>query len=189
MPRPTLPVLLCLLTSCGSMAYVPSSNADFEACKQLLLQQAEAWNRGELEVFVLGYRKSPQTVFAGEDELHVGFDAMLARYLEAYPDPASMGRLRFEDLAFLGIDDDHLLGRGTWIIDRPDGERWGRFGLMFRREHDIWKIAYDYTTREHGTRPTGAPATLPKEPEGDRTIDPADLGTPKAPASGGAEQG
>ena len=167
-------LVVLILAGCASRAYVEEDQASWETCKNLLLQQAEAWNRGELEVFVLGYRKSPQTLFVSDDEVRVGFDEMLARYQESYPDKESMGQLSFADFQFQNIDADHVMGSGTWILDLgTEKERWGRFGLIFRRENDSWRIAVDYTTKGVGTRPEGEPEPTPGKVEDKRNIDPA----------------
>lgn len=166
-------LFVLILSGCASRAYVEEDQASWETCKNLLLQQAEAWNRGELEVFVLGYRKSPQTIFMSDDEVRVGFEDMLARYEESYPDKASMGNLSFADFHFLNIDADHVMGTGTWILDLgKEKERWGRFGLIFRRENASWQIAVDYTTKGTGTRPKGDPEPTAGKVEDNRNIDP-----------------
>lgn len=167
---------------CASRAYVEEDQAAWENCRNLLLQQAEAWNRGELEIFVLGYRRSPNTLFLNDDEVAVGFDKMLARYKASYPDAASMGTLSFEGLQFMNIDATHVMCTGTFVLKpkaTPEGEesaevkeRWGRFGLVFRQEDSVWKIALDYTTKGVGTRPTGRVEQVPGKVEDERNVDP-----------------
>src|SRR5260370_18202716 len=66
--------------------------------RALLSEQAEAWNRGDIEGFMKGYWKSPDTVFAGSGGVQRGWDAVLARYKKSYPDRAAMGHLTFSEL-------------------------------------------------------------------------------------------
>jgi ketosteroid isomerase-like protein len=166
-----------VFAGCASRAYVEEDEVAWENCRNLLIQQAEAWNRGELEVFVLGYRKSPQTLFLSDDEVHVGFDEMLARYKKSYPDAKSMGQLSFESLKFMNIDATHLVCTGTFVLQdkaKPAAaERWGRFGLIFRKDNSVWKIAVDYTTRGVGTRPAGKVEPGVEQVEDKRNVDPA----------------
>src|SRR5713226_4570053 len=66
--------------------------------RALLNEQAEAWNRGDIDGFMKGYWKSPDTVFVGSCGVQRGWDAVLARYKKSYPDRAAMGHLTFSGL-------------------------------------------------------------------------------------------
>jgi len=127
-----------------------ASSADREPIgpRAVLMAQVDAWNRGDLEDFVNGYRRSDQTVFASPSRVHVGFDAMVERYRRRYPDRGAMGTLRFEDLEIEAFARDHALVNGTWVLERSSDEPWGRFLLVMRRVGDRWRIVLDYTTFE-----------------------------------------
>src|SRR5438105_3553867 len=73
-------VLAAALAGCAG----PDVSRDRKEIQDVLARQAEAWNRGDLEAFLVGYWRSDQTVFAGGDKVHRGFEAMARRYREAY---------------------------------------------------------------------------------------------------------
>src|SRR5260370_16673609 len=66
--------------------------------RALLSEQAEAWNRGDIDGFMKGYWKSPDTVFVGSAGVQRGWDAVLARSKKSYPARAAMPHLPFPAL-------------------------------------------------------------------------------------------
>jgi beta-aspartyl-peptidase (threonine type) len=114
----------------------------------VLRAQAEAWNRGDLESFLTGYWRSEQTVFAGGDQVHRGFDAMAARYRTSYPTREAMGRLEFSTLTFEQLEADRAVVTGSWALQLADPEKkpHGVFTLVWRRLPEGWKIVHDHTS-------------------------------------------
>ena len=114
----------------------------------VLNAQAEAWNRGDLDAFVVGYRRSEETVFAGGDKVHRGFDAMVKRYREAYPTREKMGRLTFSRITFEQQEGDRAVMTGAWELELAGSEKCpgGVFTLIWRRFGDGWKIVHDHTS-------------------------------------------
>jgi len=141
--RALVVVLPLLAIACAS-----SNDREPLGPRAVLMAQVDAWNRGDLESFVSGYLRSSQTVFAGPDRVHVGFDDMVERYRQRYPDRDAMGMLHFEDLLIREFATDHAVVEGTWVLERLTDEPWGRFILVMRRAADRWRIALDYTTLE-----------------------------------------
>ena len=113
---------------------------------QVLADQADAWNRGDLERFLEGYRRSDETVFAGGGAVHRGFDAMAARYRKAYDTPEKMGTLTFSDLAFESMERDRAVVTGAWELERAADKPGGVFTLIFRRFPEGWRIVHDHTS-------------------------------------------
>ena len=70
---------LALLALAGCATSSPAR--DRTEILAVLNGQADAWNRGDLDAFVAGYRRSEETVFAGGGKVHRGFDAMVATEL------------------------------------------------------------------------------------------------------------
>jgi peptidoglycan/xylan/chitin deacetylase (PgdA/CDA1 family)/ketosteroid isomerase-like protein len=66
------------------------------AITELLLQQAAAWTRGDLDAFVAVY--ADDAVFVSDTGLTHGRAAVLSRYKKKYPDRAAMGALTLEVL-------------------------------------------------------------------------------------------
>ena len=113
---------------------------------KVLTDQAEAWNRGDLEAFLTGYWKSDQTVFAGGGDVHRGFDAMAARYRKSYDSRAKMGKLTFDHLTFESIEDGRVVVTGSWELQREKDRPGGVFTLIFRKFPEGWRIVHDHTS-------------------------------------------
>lgn len=138
-------VLAALGAGCANAINVSDKSIDRKAILAVLDAQVAAWNRGDLESFLDGYRRSDRTVFAGGDKVHRGFDAMAERYRAAYPSREKMGRLSFSNLAFEQLEAGRAVMTGTWELDtekRPGGV----FTLIWARDADGWKIVHDHTS-------------------------------------------
>jgi beta-aspartyl-peptidase (threonine type) len=114
----------------------------------VLNAQAEAWNRGDLDAFVVGYRRSEETVFAGGDKVHRGFDAMVRRYRDAYPTREKMGKLTFSRVTFEQQDADRAVMTGSWELELAgtDKRPGGVFTLIWKKFDEGWKIVHDHTS-------------------------------------------
>src|SRR5277367_187739 len=87
--------------------------ADRAAITAVLNAQQAAWNRGDVDAFLVGYWQSPELTFSGSSGVSRGWDGVMARYKKNYPDQAAMGHLVFSELEFhfLGPDAAMVLGR------------------------------------------------------------------------------
>ena len=139
-------ILLLLLPLAGCATADPAR--DRAEILAVLNAQADAWNRGDLDAFVTGYRRSEETVFAGGDKVHRGFDAMVRRYRDAYPTREKMGRLTFSRIAFEQQDSDHAVMTGSWELDLAGADKrpGGVFTLIWRKFAEGWKIVHDHTS-------------------------------------------
>jgi len=139
-------LLLALLALPGCAS--PDAARERQEILNVLQSQAAAWNRGDLDAFLVGYWRSEQTVFAGGDKVHRGFDAMARRYREAYPTREKMGRLSFSNLAFEQLETDRAVVTGSWELEIAGSEKrpGGVFTLIWRRFDDGWKIVHDHTS-------------------------------------------
>ena len=136
--------LLALLSGCATA----DPARDRQEILAVLSAQAEAWNRGDLDAFLTGYRRSDETVFAGGGTVHRGFRAMEERYRTAYPTREKMGRLAFSNLAFERLEGDGAVVTGSWELEVAGQEKkpGGVFTLLWRRFPDGWKIVHDHTS-------------------------------------------
>ena len=100
----TVPIIL-LLSCTTSIKNNTSKVANESAIKEVLAQQVNAWNQGDLNTFMQGYWKSDSLLFIGS-KISSGWDSTLVRYQRSYPDRAAMGTLRFEILRMDSISDD-----------------------------------------------------------------------------------
>ena len=121
-------------------------DSDREAIRAVLSAQDAAWNRGDVEAFLVGYWHSPELTFSGSSGVSRGWDGVLARYKKSYPDRASMGRLETSELEFRSLGSNAALVLGKWHLTREKGDIGGVFSLVFERFPEGWKIIHDHTS-------------------------------------------
>lgn len=112
---------------------------------QIIQDQADAWNRGDVEAFMDPYWHSPDLTFSSTHGVTRGWQPVLDGYKKRYPTPAEMGRLTFSDLEVRELGRSAALVLGRWHIDRgePIG---GIFSLVWRKEKGQWMIVHDHTS-------------------------------------------
>jgi ketosteroid isomerase-like protein len=114
----------------------------------VLTAQQGAWNRGDLVSFLKGYWDSPELTFSGSNGITRGYNLVLARYQQIYPDQKAMGHLDFSDLEVRALGKDAALVLGRWHLKRVSDELGGNFTLVFERFPDGWKIIHDHTSAD-----------------------------------------
>ena len=112
----------------------------------VLTAQQDAWNRGDVEAFLQGYWRSAELTFSGACGIARGWDRVLARYKERYPDRSAMGQLEFSALEFRFLGSDAALVLGHWHLTRQKGDVGGVFSLVFERFPEGWRIIHDHTS-------------------------------------------
>ena len=55
-------------------------DADRAAINAVLKAQQAAWNRGDVDAFLVGYWQSPELTFSGSNGVSRGWDGVLTRY-------------------------------------------------------------------------------------------------------------
>jgi uncharacterized protein (TIGR02246 family) len=120
--------------------------ADRETIHAVLSAQQIAWNRGDVDAFLVGYWHSPELTFSGSSGVSRGWDGVQARYKKTYPDRAAMGQLDFSGLEFRFLGPDAALVLGRWDLKREKDELGGVFSLVWQRFPDGWKIIHDHTS-------------------------------------------
>lgn len=121
-------------------------SADREAITAILTAQQTAWNRGDVDAFLVGYWQSPELTFSGSSGIARGWDGVIARYKKNYPDRAAMGQLDFSELEFRFLEPDAALVLGKWHLKRETGDIGGVFTLVWQRFPEGWKIIHDHTS-------------------------------------------
>jgi uncharacterized protein (TIGR02246 family) len=120
--------------------------ADWNAIQAVLSAQQTAWNRGDVDTFLVGYWHSPELTFSGSNGVARGWDGVMARYKKNYPDRAAMGQLDFSALEYRFLGPDAALVLGHWHLKREKDELGGVFSLVWQRFPDGWKIVHDHTS-------------------------------------------
>jgi uncharacterized protein (TIGR02246 family) len=117
------------------------------AIEQVLREQQEAWNEGNVERFLKGYWHSTELTFSGSGGVQRGWDAVLARYKRNYPDRAAMGKLDFSGLEFRFLGPEAALILGQWHLTRPPAnDAGGVFSLVLQKFPEGWRIIHDHTS-------------------------------------------
>ena len=121
--------------------------AVIDAIKQVIAAQVAAWNAGNHEGFMQGYLKSDDILFLSGDSITRGWNTVLTRYQQRYPDQASMGTLTIGDLEFNTLAPDTVLVVGRWKVDtKKHKSQQGVTTLIFRQTPDGWRIMHDHTS-------------------------------------------
>lgn len=131
----------------GGSARRAAAPADTAAVRALLGTQVEAWNRGDLEGFLAGYRRSDSLTFYSGGTASRGWQAAHDRYHRRYVEgDAEMGRLAFDLHALEPLDAEHVLVKGAWALELPTGSPHGLFTLVVRRLPAGWRIVHDHSS-------------------------------------------
>jgi len=131
----------------ASSAQSNKSDTTSEAAIRAVLDaQRDAWNRGNIEGYMDGYNRSPNTEFVGGDNISRGWQTVLDRYKKNYNSREKMGMLTFSDLEITMLSKDAALVLGRWRLKRANDEPHGTFTLLFRKTKTGWKIVHDHTS-------------------------------------------
>lgn len=122
--------------------------------ERVLAEQAEAWNRGDIDAFMEHYWKSDELTFSSGGRTTRGWQATLERYKKKYDTREKMGTLRF-DVDFVRLlGDGAALLLGRWKLELASGETpGGNFTLVFEKLDGRWQIIHDHTS----ALPAGTP--------------------------------
>jgi len=132
-----LALMLCLLL------------APADDVRAVLERQSEAWNRGDIEAFMITYLDSPELTFTGRDSVTRGYQSVLERYRKRYSSREAMGTLRFSEIEVRLLGGDVALVLGRFDLTRSEaggGNASGRFTLVLRKNAQGWKIIHDHTS-------------------------------------------
>ncbi len=141
----TLPALLLALSLILPIRSAKAADAE-DDIRDLLADQTDAWNRGNLEAFVKSYAED--CTFVGK-EVVKGRDKVLARYKKRYPTTAAMGKLTFRNIEVREAGERIALVTGEWRVERPasaGGTTGGVFSLVLKDVDDEWRILLDHTS-------------------------------------------
>jgi len=116
------------------------------AIRAVIEAQRDAWNRGDIDGYMDGYERSPDTVFVSGDNVTHGWQTVLDHYKKGYDTREKMGVLAFSDLEITTLADDVAVVVGRWHLQRAKDEPHGRFTLIFRKTTHGWKIIHDHTS-------------------------------------------
>ena len=132
-------------TGLGQMSPIQSDPE--KAIRKVMADQAEAWNRGNVDDFMAGYWNNDSLVFVGQLGLTYGYQQTLANYKKHYDTPEKMGKLFFTLLSVKQLSPDYCLVLGKWLLKRQQaGDIGGIYSLLFRKIDGRWQIVVDHTS-------------------------------------------
>ncbi|MBZ5857853.1 YybH family protein [Flavihumibacter profundi] len=133
--------LVLLVTS----SLFAQQNAE-NAIRQVMGDQQDAWNQGDIESFMKGYWKSDSLMFIGSKGVTYGFRNTWERYKKTYDNRDKMGTLKFDLLHILPLSPEVYMVVGKWHLTRSIGDIGGHFTLIFRKINGQWLITSDHTS-------------------------------------------
>jgi L-asparaginase / beta-aspartyl-peptidase len=143
-------VTIILLAAVGARARRADQSEehsdDRSAITAVLKAQQGAWNQGDVVTFLQGYWRSPELTFSGTGGITRGWEGVLARYKEHYPNGEAMGKLEFSGLEIRFLGKDAALVLGHWHLARQKADVGGVFSLVFERFPEGWRIIHDHTS-------------------------------------------
>ena len=113
--------------------------------REVLRQQTDAWNRGDIAGFMTTY--APDTVFVSKEVTH-GSAGVRERYEKTYSSREKMGKLTFSELEVRQVGPAAAYAIGHWALDRgaaAGGPVEGRFSLVLENRKGRWLIVLDHT--------------------------------------------
>jgi ketosteroid isomerase-like protein len=124
-----------------------ASHEELEIVKVLLVQE-KAWNSGDLEAYLKGFKDSPDTIFMAR-QISRGYAQIAEDYRHNYPNRTAMGQLSFSELEAHPISDTLAVCLGRYHLDRgrkDGGAADGIFSLVLEKGAAGWKIILDHTS-------------------------------------------
>lgn len=119
---------------------------DEASIREVLSKQNAAWNRGDLDNFMIGYWKNDSLMFIGKSGITYGWENTLKNYKKGYADTAAMGKLTFTLLHFNRLSKECYHVTGKWFLKRSIGDVGGHFTLVFRKIKGDWVIVSDHSS-------------------------------------------
>jgi uncharacterized protein (TIGR02246 family) len=137
-------VFVVLLTIISFSVF--SQTNDETEVRNLLAKQSAAWNRGDIEAFMVGYWENDSLMFIGKSGITYGYKNTLANYKKNYPDTTVMGKLTFTLIQVKQLSPEYFHVTGKYYLTRTIGDASGHFTLMFRKINGKWVVISDHSS-------------------------------------------
>jgi ketosteroid isomerase-like protein len=140
---------LALLGALGWLVLRQATSRDSaeEEIRALIAAQQDAWNAGDLDGFMTGYRMSEDITFYSGGDVKSGWVGLRERYDKKYrAGGQSMGTLTFSDLSVDVLAGDAAMARGRWKLHLGEKTPSGLFTLLVRKYPEGWQIVHDHTS-------------------------------------------
>ena len=114
----------------------------------LMKEQEDFWNYGNIDDFMNFYWKNDSLVFIGKSGINYGWNNTINNYKNSYKTKDEMGTLKFKNIICNPINYSTHIVTGKWSLKRNDsmGNVNGYYSLLWIKKHNGWKITYDHTS-------------------------------------------
>jgi len=123
-----------------------SQTKDETEVRNVLARQNAAWNRGDVDAFMVGYWENDSLMFIGKSGVTYGYKNALANYKKNYPDTIAMGKLTFTLIKVKQLSPEYFHVTGKYYLTRTIGDASGHFTLLFRKINGKWIIISDHSS-------------------------------------------
>lgn len=123
-----------------------SQNKDVKTILSILDRQTQAWNRGDIEQFMIGYWENDSLMYIGKGGVTYGYANTIQSYRRNYGDTSKMGKLKFTILHTNRISRKAYFVVGKWHLTRSIGDVGGHYTLLFRKIKGEWVIVADHSS-------------------------------------------
>jgi len=137
-----------LLLICLSLCFSGfTQDKDKQSVLRILDNQTKAWNKGDLDNFMVGYWKNDSLMYIGKNGVTYGYEPTLQNYRKNYSNRDKMGQLQFNILHVNRLASHIIQVVGKWNLTRPAvGDVSGHFTLIFRKIKGEWVIVSDHSS-------------------------------------------
>jgi uncharacterized protein (TIGR02246 family) len=118
------------------------------AVVRIVLAQETAWNKGDLDGFLAGFKDAPDTQ-AVLGNRAVGLMDIRNAFHNNYPNRDAMGILAYSDVEARELGENYALATGRYHLDRSKkygGPADGTFTEVMEKTPKGWQIIFDETT-------------------------------------------
>ena len=123
-----------------------SQTKDEKEVRNVLATQNAAWNRGDVDAFMVGYWENDSLMFIGKSGVTYGYKNTLSNYKKNYPDTTTMGKLTFTLIKVKRLSPEYFHVTGKYYLTRTIGDASGHFTLMFRKINGKWVVISDHSS-------------------------------------------
>lgn len=136
--------VVILLISCSSQKQNAAEVK--EEIQNIINQQQNAWNEGNIEGFMEYYWNSDEFTFQSGNNRIRGWQSLLDRYKKNYSGEKT-GTLNFSDIEINVLTDEYVYVLGKWKVELADTTNQGLFTLLFKQLPEGWRIINDHTSQ------------------------------------------
>ena len=139
-------ILLVIMLSIITSTTCSAQTTDETEVRNLLAKQNAAWNRGDIDAFMVGYWENDSLMFIGKSGVTYGYKNTLKNYKKNYPDTTVMGKLTFTIIDVKQHSPEFIHVIGKYHLARTIGDASGHFTLVFKKINGRWVIISDHSS-------------------------------------------